>query len=210
MTVSTLTHRRRTINRDDPRVRRTLKLLGDTLLELIIETGYEKVAIQDITDRAQMSRTTFYLHFRDKDELLFETMRALYDDLTASTHAIDFNDIAAAEAAMQNPADFIHVEKYFHFYKVMFSEQGSMSFLLRVHDYLATTMLTEFERGKPDDLQPRIPLPVVTHVAAGAEIGLILWWVRHDMPHTPADMARFLSDAQCRGVWWALGLDGKS
>ena len=50
-------------------------------MDLIVERGYDGISIQDITDRANVSRTTFYLHFKDKDELLFTSMQAIYDGL---------------------------------------------------------------------------------------------------------------------------------
>ncbi|MDX2163718.1 MAG: TetR/AcrR family transcriptional regulator [bacterium] len=201
----TVPQRRRTANPDDPRVRRTLKLLGDTLIALIEEKGYDAVTIQDITDRAQVSRTTFYLHFRDKDELLFENMRAIYDDLATISVKVDFNDPAAVEAALCEPTDFEHVQKYVSFYRVMLSDKGSMTFYLRVMEYLATVMSATMIDGM-DERRLRIPLPLLAHMAAGAEIGLIMWWINHDLPYTPAQMARFLYDAQMNGIWWALGM----
>ncbi len=199
-----INERRRTINRDDPRVKRTIKLLGDTLMTLIVEKGYEAVTIQDITDRAEVSRTTFYLHFADKEELLFESVRAMYDDLMRAAHMLDFSDEAHLESALCDPADFEHVKRYLAFYKVMLSERGSMGFFLRVLDYLAEMMQQSIAgAGMP----PRVPLPIVAHLAAGAEIAIMTWWVRNDMPYTPEAMAKFLYQAQMYGVWWALGID---
>lgn len=207
MVIPALHTRRRNINQDDPRVKRTLKLLGDTLLELIVEKGYDDVSIQHITDRANVSRTTFYLHFKDKDELLFASMRAMYDDLVASTHNIDFRNVAAAEAAMCDPADFEHVQKYIQFYRVMLSKNGSMAFLLSVLDYLAATMLAALQQGKPEGAQPNIPLPILAHIMAGSEIGVMTWWVKNGTTQTPAQMAQFLYDAHSKGIWWALGIE---
>ena len=51
----------------DRRIERTHQLLSKALMDLIIERGYDSITIQDITDRANVSRTTFYLHFKDKD-----------------------------------------------------------------------------------------------------------------------------------------------
>src|SRR5262245_65473884 len=56
--------------REDRRVRRTRRLLGEGLLELVAEKGYDRVTVQDVIGRADLSRATFYAHFRDKDALL--------------------------------------------------------------------------------------------------------------------------------------------
>ncbi|WP_082393378.1 TetR/AcrR family transcriptional regulator [Nocardia arizonensis] len=54
----------------DRRVRRTRALLNQALLELMLERGYERISIGDILERADIGRSTFYAHFRDKDDLL--------------------------------------------------------------------------------------------------------------------------------------------
>src|SRR4051812_37141511 len=73
----------------DRRVRRTRRILGDALLELIVEQGYEQTTVQDVLDRADVGRSTFYAHFRDKDALLMagfdEMAEQLRTDLAAMT-----------------------------------------------------------------------------------------------------------------------------
>ena len=64
----------------DRRVQRTRKLLRDALMSLIMEDGYDAVSIQDITEKANLGRATFYLHFKDKDELLLDVMEQFIDD----------------------------------------------------------------------------------------------------------------------------------
>ncbi|WP_152975350.1 TetR/AcrR family transcriptional regulator [Rhodococcus rhodochrous] len=54
----------------DRRVRRTRTELHRALIELLTEKGYDRVSVQDILDRADVGRSTFYHHFRDKDDLL--------------------------------------------------------------------------------------------------------------------------------------------
>ncbi|MGW6725945.1 TetR/AcrR family transcriptional regulator [Nocardia sp. NPDC055029] len=54
----------------DRRVRRTRDTLHRALIELMIERGYDRVTVSDIIDRADVGRSTFYAHFRDKDDLL--------------------------------------------------------------------------------------------------------------------------------------------
>lgn len=65
--------------RPDRRVRRTRESLWRSLVELTLEKGYGRVTVQDILDRADVGRSTFYTHFQGKDDLLvsgFEELRA--------------------------------------------------------------------------------------------------------------------------------------
>ena len=64
----------------DRRVQRTNQLLRAALVSLIQEKGYENITVQNIIDRANVGRATFYAHFENKEDLLvsgFEDLRAL-------------------------------------------------------------------------------------------------------------------------------------
>ena len=61
-------------NDKDRRVRRTRNALIDALLELIAERGYDRTTVQDILDRANVGRSTFYTHFYNKEDLFLERM----------------------------------------------------------------------------------------------------------------------------------------
>ncbi|UZM97271.1 TetR/AcrR family transcriptional regulator [Lysinibacillus sp. MHQ-1] len=65
---------------------RTRQLLRDALVELIDEQGYEKITVQDITQRATLNRATFYLHYRDKLDLLYQSSEEILHELVGSIH----------------------------------------------------------------------------------------------------------------------------
>lgn len=58
----------------DPRVVRTRQQLREALVSLIEEKGFDALTVQDITDRAELNRATFYLHYQDKQELLVKRL----------------------------------------------------------------------------------------------------------------------------------------
>jgi AcrR family transcriptional regulator len=62
----------KTIRKEDRRIRRTRFALRQAFRELVEEKGYEAVTIEDITEQANLGRTTFYLHYHDKEDLLLE------------------------------------------------------------------------------------------------------------------------------------------
>src|SRR5512138_3736476 len=57
-------------SRDDRRVRRTRGALKDALVDLIVERGWDGFSVQDLCERADVGRSTFYLHYADKEEVL--------------------------------------------------------------------------------------------------------------------------------------------
>src|SRR6266550_3459672 len=63
--------------RPDRRVARSRRALKEGLTDLILERGYEAVTVQDVIDRADVGRSTFYAHFLDKDDLLMAILADL-------------------------------------------------------------------------------------------------------------------------------------
>jgi len=62
----------------DPRIVRTRAMLGQAFSEVLAEKGFQAVSVQDITGRAGVNRTTFYLHFPDKYALLDYNVSQLF------------------------------------------------------------------------------------------------------------------------------------
>lgn len=64
------------MTKTDRRVQRTRELLQKSLIDLIGERGYDAITIQDIVDRANVARTTFYVHYGSKDDLFLSCHEA--------------------------------------------------------------------------------------------------------------------------------------
>lgn len=198
--------------RPDRRIERTRTLLRDALLALITERGYTSITVQDITDRANVSRTTFYLHYHDKDELLHSSLGEMYARLMGdmprlSREMVERQPQAVIEA-MRAPSDFEHAAAYADFYHVMFSGQGSSVFVTYVLNTLTALMqarLVEPLAGAA----PRVPLPLIAAFLAGAQLNVVQWWLDgHQADYSAQQMADFLFLLSTRGAAWALELEG--
>lgn len=66
------------MERIDPRVKRTRTLIVDAFSTVLHEKGFQAISVQDITERAGINRTTFYLHFTDKYDLLDYNIAQLF------------------------------------------------------------------------------------------------------------------------------------
>jgi AcrR family transcriptional regulator len=67
--------------RPDRRIGRTRRALKEALTALVLEKGYDSLTVEELTQRADLSRTTFYLHYRDKEQLLLESVDVMVNDL---------------------------------------------------------------------------------------------------------------------------------
>lgn len=200
----------------DRRQRRTRRLLRDALMQLIVEKGFDSISVQDITDRADVSRATFYLHFRDKEELLFNSMRELYDDLAEKVHFFhDPQDVlkqvmAGNHDACMEATDFEHVAEYENLYRVLLSEKGVASFVVKVRRYLAQIFQEQIvQPASQAGGEPRLPLELIAHAMAGTQIGIISWWLEAGKQFTAEEMARMCYALSAFGMWWALGIETK-
>jgi AcrR family transcriptional regulator len=192
----------------DRRIARTRVLLRDALMQLIVEKGYEAVSIQDIAERADVARTTFYLHFKDKDDLLIQSMSEIYSSLQESAPAPDENYLFAEHGAIQDSADFDHLAENAEFYKVMFGRRGSPAFMVDIRQFLAHMSVGLAIRDMQKRGQElRLPPDLIANFMAGAELGVMAWWLENGQQYSPKEMSRMVFQLSMLGGIWALGFD---
>lgn len=194
-----------TPKKPDRRIQRTREALRDALIALIVERGYDAVNIQDITDRANVARTTFYLHFRDKEDLLFSTMKEVYEELIGRIHTPNIDALGRGDIQRADSADFEHIQQHKEFYKIMLGEHGSMAFFTRVQGYLAEVMNCEIVAAyTPPGQTPRLPADLIGYMLTGMQLAMFMWWLQRDCQPSAAQMAQWGEDFVVRGMLWAL------
>lgn len=65
----------------DRRIRRTRDRLGGAIMQLLQEKQFESITVQDVLDRAHVGRSTFYSHFRDRDDLFLSDVDEFYEHM---------------------------------------------------------------------------------------------------------------------------------
>lgn len=196
--------------KEDRRIQRTRHALRDALIEEIVEKGYENTTLQDIADRANVSRSTFYLHYKDKEELLFRGMEEVWQELLESYQIVSRDDLQSGKIpdSYFSPADFEHVAKHAEFYKAILSNRGSAAFIAQVCQFLAIVMSEKtFKPLIAEGQTPRIPPDFVANFLAGAEVGVVRWWLENGMHYTPKQMSVMFCYTAGFGTWWAAGLE---
>jgi AcrR family transcriptional regulator len=182
----------------DRRVRRTRKALQAALISLILEKGYDSVTIEDITDRADLGRTTFYLHFRDKEELLMQAIDAIGEDFI-ETHAAILTEDGSTEdklKALKLNLDerilyhiFDHARQNADLYKVMLRGEGSAKASERMSDLIRSETIRRLE-ALPD-LKTKVPLDIFSIFFSGTLIEMVTWWLENDQPYTIEQMVTY-------------------
>lgn len=201
-----------TPRKEDRRKQRTRRLLRQAMMELIIEKGYENITIQDITDRADVSRATFYLHYSKggKEELLNSSIREMYDELLGNYEPFSWDDVQRTGYAdsLMSPVDYQHVADYAEFYRAMLGDRGAPFFVSTVHNYLAQVCQNVFSDSHfPDSHSPRLPPDMIAHALAGMHIGIVMWWLQSGLRYSPEEMAKMHYYMAAFGMWKAMGVE---
>ena len=199
----------------DRRVTRTRRALQGALFALILERGYDAVTVDEITRRADLGRTTFYLHYRDKEDLLMQSVRDQVEGLVNQLAHYPFDDgMVDRRGGMEEDLTpmivlaFQHVAQNADFYRVLLRGEGTYSAMQRLRQILTQAiaeLIQHFCRREKLVLNPQIPMDVFLNSLAGAWIGLMTWWLEEDMKHTPREMTHLFQSLFFQGVRSAIG-----
>jgi len=168
----------------DRRVQRTREMLQNALIELIRERSYDEVTIQDIVDRANVGRTTFYLHYNSKDELFISCHEAIVSKFRiGALHPLTREELLSPIAPPGLTSAYRHLEDARPLLYSIFQGKDSLLLLRRIRDSNAQEMEANLRWafGETDSL---IPLEVLAIYLAGAQIALMQWWLEKRQPHT--------------------------
>ena len=177
------------LSRHERRRLQTRARLIQTTLQLVLEKGFEDITIQDITDRADLGRGTFYIHFKDKEEVVWTAFKDLFKDLEQEAHQrLDRRTPQVEYYGLLNI--FQHAEKNRDLYRVMVGGKGSAMLSTRVQDFLAEVFLYDIRNApEPPEVNFNIPEEIEAQILVGVITRLIFWWLETPNDYTPEQMA---------------------
>jgi len=168
----------------DARVRRTRNALGDALIALMQEKPFDTITVQEVLDRAHVSRSTFYTHYSDKDDLLMSDAEEFFESLSMalSAHGDKSDRVFPVQEFFAHLAD---VQPFFKALVKSGRYQENMD-LARGHFARGIERrLAELPRGKSI---PPTDRPAIAFAHAGALLSLLTWWLDRGMRESPAEM----------------------
>ena len=183
----------------DARVKRTKVALGEALVKLMEEKPFDSITVQDVLDRAHVSRATFYTHYSDKDDLLMSDAEEFFEMISN----------ALSEHKDQSNRVF-PVKEFFHHVSQMSAFVRALSTAGKVQDNWELAR-GQFARGIERRIA-ELPLgqtvpteerPAIAFAHAGALLSLLTWWIDRGMREQPEEMDQLFH----RMVW--TGLNGK-
>lgn len=169
--------------RDDRRVHRTEQLLRTALVSLIEEKGFETLTVQDIIDRANVGRATFYAHFDNKEDLLvsgFDGLRTALKELQRQAHLRTTSSDERLFAFSHEM--FAHIAEYRKVFRAMVGKRSGA-----LVQQLLQKIVVDLVR---DDLKPMVgrrddrsaPAEAVVQFVTGGFFGLAMLWATGKLP----------------------------
>lgn len=184
--------------KQDRRSRRTRQSLHDALMGLMLEKRYDLITVQDIIDRADVGRSTFYAHYRDKEDLLVSGLE----------HMIDTVSQPFEEGNLENPQMilplFQHVQEEHPRFKALVRGRCIDLLFEKGQIYLGQKIEAQLRSHLPVGQEPSVPLPVVAHYVSSNLTALLKWWIDNNMPYSPERMSEIFQQLVMPGVWNTL------
>jgi len=172
----------------DRRVQRTQDVLHQALMSLIIEKGYEVITVQDIIDRANVGRSTFYTHYVGKQDLLRGGLKHLKDHLFACQRAARTSKARPPERLFAfSLALFEHVHSYRPVYHAIVGHQSGTMVMAELRALLSELVQSDLKTLSTNERPSEIPKNAMTHFVVGALISVITWWLDERSKLSPAE-----------------------
>lgn len=193
----------------DRRVLRTKRMIRDALTELMEEKGFEGITVRDLTEKASINRGTFYLHYRDKYDLLEQSEADIITGIQEIVHEIK-PKVAVGYISQDQPFpiivklfEFIHENA--SFMKVILGPKGDASLQVKIKELIKKTFIQKIEEDiKIEEMM--VPLDFFLSYVSAAHLGVIQHWLESGMEKSPQEMTLILAKMTFFGPGHVAGL----
>ena len=177
--------------KNDRRSQRTRHLLGEALVALIREKDYSIITVSDIIERANVGRSTFYAHYRDKDALFVGELDRVIEVLS---HRIPGQE---EKPFFPSLGLFRHVGEEYELYKALLWGSG-IDLLIK---HMQKSLSNRIEQGlQKSGREFGVPLPILAGFIAGSFLTLLKWWLENKMIYPAEEMDRMFLSLTMAGI----------
>ena len=181
----------------DKRVKRTRNALGDAMITLMQEKPFEEVTVQQVLERAGVSRSTFYEHYSGKDDLFLSDAEEFFEMMASSLERRKEASHRVAPVAEM----FQHFSEMGELFRAL-SESGKLHDVMEISRGLFARGIEQRLAGSAaaKKMSP-MERAMSAEAYAGAFIALATWWVGRKKRATPEEVDALFH----RLVWSGVG-----
>lgn len=180
-------------SKPDRRVQRTRELLHQALVALIQEKSFDTITIQDITERANLGRTTFYLHYPGKEELML-------DHHATMAEMLGLQKLTRAELVADEPppglvAFLTLVAENPKFYTAITNARTADLIMRGIREQMMTYLEGSLHMAFPG-VAPTMPMALLKPYLVNALLAFVDWWICSEAAYTPQQVATIVHQLQ--------------
>jgi len=169
----------------DRRILKTQEALKTAVIKLMAEKNFDDITIQDLSDQANVSRGTIYLHYMDKYDLLDKLIENHINELQERCEAAADLDFVTGSLIWTE-----YFESNYDFFSMMLASKGAPFFRNRFLEFLIEEFKDEVDntKGKNEGLNKDL----VVRFVASSYVGVVEWWFTNKRPVTHQVLAEQL------------------
>lgn len=202
----------------DRRILRTRHALRSALLELIKEKSFDSLSVEEITERANLGRATFYLHYKDKEDLLLEEFREIANNrvqVLSEIPVLLWKSNQGQTELVDNRTPlmplllvFEHASQNADLYRILLRGESSQRIIEQIREIIVKS-INEIVRtrmqSEPPPRPPEVPVEMLAAYFSGALMSTLNWWLEQPVPMRPDEMARNFQHLFFPGVMQVMG-----
>ena len=184
-------------DKEDRRTRRTRQLLRDALLALLKAKRYEDISVQDIIERADVARSTFYVHYINKNDLLVGKWGVFASNLGHHAELMAHEE-KNTPSMFPTHVWFQHIQAQESILKIIARDSAMDLAMKTLHGILRNDIQAKVQKYLPEN--GSAPSSLVINYMASSLMTMIQWWVKNDMPNSPQRMDEIFQQLVMPGV----------
>ena len=169
-------------------------------MELLSEKQYDAITVQDILDRANIGRSTFYAHYYDKEDVLASITEQMLDLFSQNMQQTE-----AGPELLPGLELFRHAKQMHKQLHILLKGQSGEVLFKTVQTLLSKKIEQNLVSALSEKRSSSVPLEVVSQYLAGAFLNLLKWWLEAEMPYSPERMDEVFKQLALPGVWAIIG-----
>lgn len=181
------------ISGQDRRAIRTERMLKKALLELLEVKSFSDISVIEITNRAELNRGTFYLHYIDKFDMLEKIENEMLTVLQNNVRKIVPDLYFSGSQNEPNPC-MVKLYKYFkdnsRFIKAILGPNGDYSFHIKLKKFIESNLFHIVSEFNTEAIL--VPKEYFIPYIVSAHLGVIMQWLESDAENSPEEIASML------------------
>lgn len=165
-------------------MRRTTSSLHHALIGLAHEKPYPAIAVKEILDRANVGKSTFYTHFRDKDDLLESGIHEVLRSVRNEPHP---HSVAERIVAFSLPL-LAHIDEHRRAAGPKMRREGRAIMHAHLEDVLTALVADDLETAIGHTAGQMLPTDLLARHIASAFVLVLNWWVETESALTPTEI----------------------